>query len=48
MAARDIAMATAKVAAEVFASSRAMERIEQDGYPRVVLDTVKGHRRPAS
>lgn len=35
MAARDIAMATAKVAAEVFASSRAMERIEQDGYTRI-------------
>ncbi|MBX8582361.1 ImmA/IrrE family metallo-endopeptidase [Pseudomonas cichorii] len=35
MAVRDIAMATAKVAAEVFASSRAMERIEQDGYTRI-------------
>ncbi len=35
MAARDIAMATAKVAAEVFASCRAMERIEQDGYTRI-------------
>lgn len=35
MAARDIAMATAKMAAEVFASSRAMERIEQDGYTRI-------------
>ena len=35
MAARDIAVATAKVAAEVFASSRAMERIEQDGYTRI-------------
>ncbi|WPN29896.1 ImmA/IrrE family metallo-endopeptidase [Pseudomonas sp. P5_109] len=35
MAARDIAMATARVAAEVFTSSRAMERIEQDGYTRI-------------
>ncbi len=35
MGARDIAVATAKVAAEVFASSRAMERIEQDGYTRI-------------
>lgn len=35
MAARDIAVATAKVAAEIFASSRAMERIEQDGYTRI-------------
>lgn len=35
MAVRDIAMTTAKVAAEVFASSRAMERIEQDGYTRI-------------
>ncbi len=35
MAVRDIAMATAKVAAEVFASTRAMERIEQDGYTRI-------------
>ena len=35
MGVRDIAMATAKVAAEVFASSRAMERIEQDGYTRI-------------
>lgn len=35
MATRDIAVATAKVAAEVFASSRAMERVEQDGYTRI-------------
>ena len=35
MAARDISVTTARVAAEVFASSRAMERIEQDGYTRI-------------
>jgi len=35
MAARDITIATAKVAAEIFESSRAMERIEQDGYTRI-------------
>lgn len=35
MARRNIALTTARVAAEVFESSRAMERIEQDGYTRV-------------
>lgn len=35
MARRNIALTTARMAAEVFEKSRAMERIEQDGYTRV-------------
>lgn len=35
MADRNVALATAKVAAGVFETSRAMERIEQDGYTRI-------------
>lgn len=35
MARRNIALTTARMAAEVIDSSRAMERIEQDGYTRV-------------
>jgi len=35
MADRNIALATARMAADVFETSRAMERIEQDGYTRI-------------
>ncbi|MGV6953167.1 ImmA/IrrE family metallo-endopeptidase [Pseudomonas chlororaphis] len=44
MARRNIALTTARMAAEVINSSRAMERVEQDGYTRVdpfrVADSV--------
>jgi Zn-dependent peptidase ImmA (M78 family) len=32
---RDIALTTAKLASDVFETTRAMERIEQDGYTRI-------------